>query len=807
MKSTVKYISAFIAGILFLTGCDEVGIDDNATVNGPHIALKVKTAGQDPITTKASENGEDTYNENLLSSYYYFFFATDVTDQPAIAKGVVSGLSENLTSGYSHDEIIPVSAAKIDDLFDSDNKCSLFVIANPTSNEGLTNVLKNDNATLADLRAAVIISNMDKVQDNFVMVFDDVVTASNLSTMPIEISAELTRLACKFTIKANVVKTVELTDAGKKITWTAATDLDMGTSGENALSVTLGNGINKTTPVGFVESKVTDGDYFEGTPVKMKYIKDVNIDDSDPSVLDYRTYTAVRPIYSYSMDWVFTDNHEPYILFDLVWNYKEEVDGVITRQLQEHRYYKLVLGQQSITANEWYEMTVKLSVLGNLLPRDPLAAFNGLNYLVHDWNDAFSSSTDPNTPANIKAAWYLVVPTTVWTVSNENSCEIPITHSHECTFEVISATRPNIYPGAPTSKVKKTDFTDDAKGDETASPAIPGWFHFNEDQSLLIFEHNLDNNMYLSDGTTPNPNLDFAPYTITVKVSQESGTSTPLTETITITQYPALYIRNQANSGGNNSTGYVYVNKNNAESGGGSKYDHVKQSISSGNDMYVISVSQFSTDKFVIGDPRETSYDSGIANNTGWHDWSSEYGKYNSLQTATALYENASGGRTLKYYYPTDESDSKRNYVSPKFLSSSYHGSFGGQVSYNGAKKRCAAYQEDGYPAGRWRLATKGEFEFLMYLSKEGYIDPIYETSSSGRYWFAAGWYQNGTWDELGSSDFSGRRGSVRCVYDLWYWEEIDKKLGYVYDPATPTTAPRVNYTKTFYWGDVPRNF
>ena len=52
-------------------------------------------------------------------------------------------------------------------------------------------------------------------------------------------------------------------------------------------------------------------------------------------------------------------------------------------------------------------------------------------------------------------------------------------------------------------------------------------------------------------------------------------------------------------------------------------------------------------------------------------------------------------------------------------------------MSYSDAEKRCAAYQEDGYPAGRWRVPTKAEVKYIIQLSGWGVIPVLSEQFNS----------------------------------------------------------------------------
>ena len=184
------------------------------------------------------------------------------------------------------------------------------------------------------------------------------------------------------------------------------------------------------------------------------------------------------------------------------------------------------------------------------------------------------------------------------------------------------------------------------------------------------------------------------------------------------------------------------------------------------------------------------------------------------------------GGGTMQYYYPTLEDGSVTNMVSPKFLVSS---SFGEVIPFvylpqdlNGstlnpeaayqsdgitrteARRRCSAYQELWYPAGRWRLPTLAEMELIVGQNLSGAVMKIFLSNTSEllagsgindnrdiNYWTADGLYHINPDGSVTAA--SGNKGLVRCVYDSWYW--IDKASAY-------HNAYLEWDTHNFMWGD-----
>lgn len=159
----------------------------------------------------------------------------------------------------------------------------------------------------------------------------------------------------------------------------------------------------------------------------------------------------------------------------------------------------------------------------------------------------------------------------------------------------------------------------------------------------------------------------------------------------------------------------------------------------------------------------------------------------------------------MQRYYPADEADgsgSKIDFVAPTFRIASSFGKV--RVNYlEPSRRRCAVYQEAGRPAGRWRLPTKSEIEYIARLSADGKIPILFGNSKDpedkGTYWSANGKVDVSTY--AGTVIFPGEGGAsdyaARCVYDDWYWDVIDAKAGYIPDPLDTI----------FHWGDMDKDF
>ena len=308
-------------------------------------------------------------------------------------------------------------------------------------------------------------------------------------------------------------------------------------------------------------------------------------------------------------------------------------------------------------------------------------------------------------------------------------------------------------------------------------------------------------------------NVDVGTYaakTITIQVANDDG----LTELVTITQYPAIYMHTfpgdnafvdgyfshvaapapsigDAISNRNSSGYYNSVNYGNIRTSGGSYYTYYQNTqnvtvpygsmvkaltqTSGGivnNSITEITVTSFNSNNgfyeangtkyyYQIGDPREnagyTSNDlQAYLTNQKWVSHSWLYGdRYTITQkswgTNAAKIKKASETKTI---------------IAPQFfISSGWNSST--SLSFADAQKRAATYQEAGYSAGRWRLPTEAEIMFITARQREGVIPVLFAMDSSSNYWASSGrLYRNGQFYDASTN----AQGYMRFVYDTWYW-------------------------------------
>ena len=224
-----------------------------------------------------------------------------------------------------------------------------------------------------------------------------------------------------------------------------------------------------------------------------------------------------------------------------------------------------------------------------------------------------------------------------------------------------------------------------------------------------------------------------------------------------------------------------------------------------------------------------TSYDAGFLSNASVRNAFRKKPATEDEGGAQRLYPappSSDDNTTLCYYYPTAEGqmDEQAFMIAPVFRLASgkadlFQANSGDYTSDNlireNARRRCAAFQENGYPAGRWRLPTIGELYFFRMLYNKGILPAIFNTERA--YWTAQ--YVTKLDFERDNanirpypkvSDLNEKH--VRCVYDDWYWKKGDG--------ATPdliqNNADKIKIIPEYYnnesikemfvWGDREKN-
>ncbi|MBR5660205.1 MAG: hypothetical protein IKW99_01485 [Bacteroidales bacterium] len=497
------------------------------------------------------------------------------------------------------------------------------------------------------------------------------------------------------------------------------------------------------------------------------YMKDLTTTDSNGNKLAH--------YYSYPISLDEGDDNQPYLKLVLPWQgYKNfgTTDAPDWREYkQKEVYYKIVLPRGSISEpNMIYEFSVTVNTIGS----DNEVKVIGEEYVVKDWsqNGAFAS--------NVGLGRYisLDIPKDEYDMYS-NSVQILFVSSGEVEVSKLqiydynltgnTATPRYFINGGPTSYVNPYN----ANTVDGGNPAVrlPNWVSVQGSQ--LVINHTLR--------TALDNQVNISPFKFVVTLHlKDEGTSTRFDRTVTITQYPPIYaeavLTQNANTIFLNGTVYSGTARN-VTNNASASLGYIGNS-SAGKTRTIVTVTTLASidagkytnlgmDAPVIGDPRIKLKDKYPVNTyTPLGGQPQSWGEQDL--------GNASNNYIEDYMYADPD---KANVIAPKFmLASGYGGCNGNKVGWASNIERCASYQEDGYPAGRWRLPTEAEMVFVYTLANDlGLLaNPFY---SSSHYWASTG---RNFYDEAFNTTQGGGTGagqnvngwSSRCVYDLWYWGE-----------------------------------
>ena len=530
--------------------------------------------------------------------------------------------------------------------------------------------------------------------------------------------------------------------------------------------------------------------------------------DNEGGVIDYTEsshsgnfVSCEAPFYTNPISWEYGSSEEPYIKLMVPWDRQPGVStgGVSYGTASKNYYYRVYCPGDPIDGthaqfvrNNWYKIVLNVGVLGSDTDGGE-SIINGQYYVV-DWQEREASDpgtggsssgvNDSDKEAEIKGARYLFINKEVYELFNVNELAIPYTTSDPC--EIVDITG------------KYYTFNETTKKEMTIDAS--SWLSLSSVGGAHIqFTHTLNNDTSRSD-------YDTSEYIITFTLRQKDNHS--YMKEIIIHQYPAIMIDMDSNPGDDsNHHGYTYVNN-----GTNTNYVGNTNGTSSGNNtnfnMFLIQTTVLpASSDYMLGDPRTTYVDN--IHRSSWPN-STEAQRTGEASSWSASAPSVNGGtRYLKYYYPVDRSSKANNIIAPKFRIASSHGATNA-LTYDAAFRRCASYQEKGYPAGRWRLPTVAEIMYITKLSTDGVIVRLFGSSSSSNngetseYWCNSGYISvhDGTDDssKLPPTAYPGvtsRSGNtyVRCVYDEWYWSGIK---------VNGTDVSTVSQNQ-FTWGDIER--
>ena len=769
MKHSIIITAAF-AALLSIASCErELSSQLQADGEGIRVTL---TCGD--VSTKTTQPGVG--NENLIHTVDVFLFSNTEDEYRHHWR-----FSPEIESNFT----CYIQAAVI-----ADGTYKVYAIVNYPGPE-TDFVISSTNATLDQLQALALSESTSRTftassaagitpapNEDLTLVMtgiaeDITVHAVSGQTLVGNAEVNLSRVPAKVTMDFYLKDEVVNTKNNVTETWTPLTE-------GNNIRVYLCNGASEA----LVGGEKTDAAVFDYAP---------NLDNTAISgKADYSSAFSSTAFYTYPETWTYGASDEPYLKLIVPWKLVRSTSGIV-QESQKEFYYKVMLPTNAFASNNWYHLSLDVTQLGGNADDDAVNVPCG--YQVVDWR------TGSEISSTMSPGYYLDV--SVSAPDNiefyGNTVDIPIFASGGVSIK--SARKE--WKNYTTSTTEYEDDTPDV------SVAASG--------DYISITNNLDTDF---NGTS----YDISPYTYTI-VLQLEGAGAAFDQTLVATQYPPLYVRQVQSDGMAYVYGYNFANQHynnssttsfkffdnqgpnpaNNSSLSNSNMNHYIGTLTkpdnvtgsgTNNSRYILEVQATILDfeitiegevyTVVIGDPR-----SSTAVNFD--------GDFNTTR-------NSGPGLSSATYYPTDENS--QYMISPRFRVASSYGKTG-PLTYEGAKRRCAAYQENGYPAGRWRLPTAAEIEFLIKLSNDGKIISLFQPDLNSGYW-AGGQFarfgdgtdsdniirdmssytaQLGTIDQPDGSTISGTNvmyqfdpdGSgpvgtknngvwARCVYDTWYW-------------------------------------
>lgn len=812
----IKSFAGFLFLLLVTASCSN---DEEAFVmpSSEGVKLEVTTEDDDNATTRTA--GDNSLNENLFVTLDYYFFAAN--DEQATLKVKLSegNLTDNTRHVYSGRRL---TDAELEDAFgksvtalEGGEKCYVYVVANLPVDKLDANIqtaIANKTIKLEDLKKAKFQTtdiSKNGVQASFVMYGGANVTLSVTGTgtdrkMSLSGQVRVKRDAAKVVLTVTQVSdTVHLGDKTTYQVWQSDPD---------NMHVMFYYGVNKST----IHSQINPGYHYEpsGNADDCYFtLNGMEQGSVNPwRILDQGSDNTNRthqyPFYTYLSDWSDRGNKDraSYMILMVPWKkVKETTTGptgetTVSGTEFEYTFYQIettLSDEHAYYENTFYQIQLNVGVLGSFELPEPVVVT--ARYMVVPWGTV-------DVPGTLREGKYLILETREYTMNNINSASIPYISSHAITQAYVTKVEyvnTGNFSHETINNPRNPGGTADTDGDYTTNTYV--------NNERFVVSTN-DNKLTLNHTISPD---QFTRYDVTVTIKNAAD----LEDQIVFTIYPAIYADIEP---GDN----VFIN---------GRFGHVQNPPSSGNSgWYPVTgnyyrSSQLTNNTYVNVGPGngETSYGSLVTSQTGAqvsltritvtsfsdnNGFNVKTGRNGTPETRSYVLTDprelkADFNSTIVNYWETRTSNrdsqndiewrtksnimvgsSAGDVIAPQFLISSTWGRTQGMNgrTFENSEKRCATYQEAGYPAGRWRLPTEAELCFIYGLQNKGIIPELFKSVENNPYWASSGRGISGyDYDARNDvhvfltnpnrGDAAGKVG-LRCVYDLWYWGETPYK-------------------------------
>ncbi len=483
------------------------------------------------------------------------------------------------------------------------------------------------------------------------------------------------------------------------------------------------------------------------------------------------------PFYTYPVEFDTKSNNAPYLKIALPWENVDEA-GNLTDKGATLFYYKAYLLDEngkpltSFDRNTHYVVTVNVDTIGGT--QEDYVTLDTFFYIAQ-WQ-----IPEDGTYEGYSAPRFLDVARPVYYIYGDNDLTVAVTSSHVIGAEITSVDQKTLYGTDKMTTVPST-----------AKITTEGKVSFKLEYPLnTVLESR---------------KMDITPITWTVRVYHAEDHS--VYKDVTIIQYPSIYGElDHTDDWRSRFVKGVQGNAPTYEDGHQGDERYIKDGVQTavynnhgtGNANLLGSVGQYKGKSYyktvltvsslasvasfnwILGDPRVRLANSGLYDMTiNGSTWGRD-----DLGDASSNY--------LDDYLAVNPANA--NYIAPKMMFTSGYAADGQHSNehWKNAAERCAAYQEDGYPAGRWRLPTEAEIRFNILLQTYGYVDNsnvVFHPDHN--YWAATGrYYSKDTKDFVTPGTAIPSNVSNRCVYDLWYWgdEPYNNNGEQIKEGVTPNT-------------------
>ncbi|WP_418661165.1 fimbrial protein [Bacteroides ilei] len=741
--------------LLGITACTADHEAWNDSGNGEYLSLCLQVSGESKATVRATEPGEDTQNENMVTTADVFIFEAGGNNRVHYQR-----LSNNNSGSTLAGSDQPLSLRKKDV---EDKTLDIYVIAN-YPNVDLADIQTLDELKAKSLEQGFICNTTSNNKENSFLMDGKTLNVNNLGNSTPTIP--LKRAAAKIRIKIKAGSDpISYTDEYGIIHKNATISFSLSTEENNKR-----NFHKKIVNYASATSLLADAGLLDVEDRALKSSEYV-VFGAENDEENTTTSTATALLYSYANSWSSTDlvtgadlQHETYVLLNIPVVIKYNDNGTDKEIVQYPNYYRVPLGDRNggtLERNHLYDITAVVNALGSSVENTPVELKD--TWLeVQNWGEETIDVGSDN-------ANYLEVNKTELLLNNiEDDTSIEFFSSSPITVKVSEVTYTDKYGVTREITKNGTSYPDG----ETYYPAV-------KEPTTLTGALQLHSKLLIN-----------VPKFFTITVTNRDG----LSKTIQVTQYPLEYITSTQGWYSYKEEYYIVDKEGEKYVKGSSWLNNVSGGLTNGGDpdfgSKVVKSVDNSTGESVIYKYRWTkpsTNNNGQPNYT-MNEWSSGRPYYYTSQdyTNARMYHvhiTAASGKYRVGYPLLDgngyTANTKENamLVSPSFMIASQLGNMNAGGDLEIANYHCKNYVEvtnvvfkdneskpnytDQKVYDDWRLPTEAELKIIAeFQGKDNSAVDIVLVSK--QYWGING----GTGKITVSKDGdSGTR--VRCVRDV----------------------------------------